>query len=153
MMVLFKKISLAFIIILVLIQFIQPAHNQNGQVLDTDISKMVSVPDNIQSILKNSCYNCHSNYTNYPFYIYIQPAGWLLSYHIRNGKEKLNFSEFGSYSKRKQVNKMNSIVKQIENDEMPLASYTFIHRDAILTATDKNVIINWASSARDSISK
>jgi hypothetical protein len=152
-MVLFKKISLAFIIILVLIQFIQPAHNQNGQVLDTDISKMVSVPDNIQSILKNSCYNCHSNYTNYPFYIYIQPAGWLLSYHIRNGKEKLNFSEFGSYSKRKQVNKMNSIVKQIENDEMPLASYTFIHRDAILTATDKNVIINWASSARDSISK
>lgn len=153
MMILLKKISFALIIILVLIQFIQPAHNQNGQVLDTDISKMVSVPDNIQSILKNSCYNCHSNYTNYPFYIYIQPAGWILSYHIQNGKEKLNFSEFGSYSKRKQVNKMNSIVKQIENDAMPLASYTFIHRDAILTTTDKNVIINWASSARDSISK
>ncbi len=152
-MILLKKISFALIIILVLIQFIQPAHNQNGQVLDTDISKMVSVPDNIQSILKNSCYNCHSNYTNYPFYIYIQPAGWILSYHIQNGKEKLNFSEFGSYSKRKQVNKMNSIVKQIENDAMPLASYTFIHRDAILTTTDKNVIINWASSARDSISK
>ncbi|MBK6861616.1 MAG: heme-binding domain-containing protein [Saprospiraceae bacterium] len=151
-MILFKKISFVFIIILVLIQFIQPAHNQNGQVLDTDISKSVFVPENVQMLLKKSCFNCHSNNTNYPFYIYIQPAGWFLSYHIRNGKEKLNFSDFGSYSKRKQESKLKSIAKQIENDVMPLASYTFIHRDAILAAEDKNLIINWANNARDSLS-
>lgn len=143
-MILIKKISLAFIIILVLIQFIQPAHNKSGQVLDTDISKIVTVPDNVQSILKNSCYNCHSNYTNYPFYIYIQPAGWLLSYHIRNGKEKLNFSEFGSYSKRRQKSKLESIVKQIETDAMPITSYTLLHRNAVLSTEQKDIVINWA---------
>lgn len=144
MMILIKKISLAFIIILVLIQFIQPAHNKSGQVLDTDISKIVTVPDNVQSILKNSCYNCHSNYTNYPFYIYIQPAGWLLSYHIRNGKEKLNFSEFGSYSKRRQKSKLESIVKQIETDAMPITSYTMLHKNAVLSSEQKDIVINWA---------
>ena len=151
-MTLLKKISLIFIIILALIQFIQPARNQNGQVLDTDISKIVFVPENVQMLLKKSCFNCHSNYTNYPFYIYIQPAGWFLSYHIQNGKEKLNFSDFGSYSKRKQESKLKSIAEQIENDVMPLASYTFIHRDAILAIEDKNVIINWANNTRDSLS-
>lgn len=144
MIILIKKISLAFIIILVLIQFIQPAHNKSGQVLDTDISKIVTVPDNVQSILKNSCYNCHSNYTNYPFYIYIQPAGWLLSYHIRNGKEKLNFSEFGSYSKRRQKSKLESIVRQIETDAMPITSYTMLHKYAVLSSEQKDIVINWA---------
>jgi hypothetical protein len=57
--------------------------------------------------------------------------------HIKEGKENLNFSWFGDYSERKQPNKLEEIVKQLKADEMPLASYTFIHRNAVLSTTQK----------------
>jgi exonuclease VII small subunit len=74
-----------------------------------------------------------------------------LDSHIKEGKENLNFSTFGDYSQRKQGNKLERIVKQIESEEMPLASYTLIHKNAILTQENKKVLINWIESKRDSI--
>jgi hypothetical protein len=147
-----KKTAFVAGAIFVLIQFVQPARNQNGQVLDTDISKMVSVPKNVQSILSKSCFDCHSNNTRYPWYTSIQPGGWFMAYHVRNGKEKLNFSDFGSYTKRRQESKLKSIAKQVEEDEMPLSSYALIHRDAVLSPSEKAAITVWANNARDSLS-
>ena len=66
--------------------------------------------------------------------------------HIKEGKEDLNFSEFGNYSERKQKNKLKSIVKQIKSDEMPLASYTMMHKNAVLSTAQKQEIINWINA-------
>ncbi|WP_173820176.1 heme-binding domain-containing protein, partial [Niastella vici] len=90
-----KKMLLGVLIVFVVIQFIQPARNKNGQVLAADISKMYSLPENVQATLKTACYDCHSNNTQYPWYVNIQPAGWMLARHIKQGKAELNFSEFG----------------------------------------------------------
>jgi hypothetical protein len=90
-----KKILLAALIVFIAIQFIRPARNECGQPSPTDISKIDSVPGNVQTILKTYCYDCHSNHTNYPWYSNIQPAGWWLASHIKEGKAELNFSEFG----------------------------------------------------------
>ncbi|TAK35383.1 MAG: cytochrome C [Saprospiraceae bacterium] len=147
-----KKTAFVAATIFALIQFVQPARNQSGQVLDTDISKKVSVPEGVQSILSKSCYDCHSNSTDYPWYTYVQPAGWLMAYHVRNGKEKLNFSDFGSYTKRRQESKLKSIASQIEDDAMPLFSYTLMHANARLSPGEKDAIVNWANHARDSLS-
>ena len=149
----FKKILTALAILFTVIQFIQPARNINGQVLATDITKVATVPDSVQMILKKACYDCHSNNTKYPFYAYIQPIGWLLNNHIVEGKKNLNFSEFGSLSKRRQTSKLKSIVDQVNDDAMPISQYTLIHRDAVLNKTEKNLIISWANSTRDSLSK
>jgi len=148
-----RKITglLALAIVLLGIQFIQPARNQNGQVLAVDISRIYKVPNEIQMILKNSCYDCHSNDTRYPWYVHIQPMGWMMAKHILNGKENLNFSEFGSYSKRKQANKLRAIETSIKDGSMPLSSYTIMHTDAKLSKEDKNLIIDWASNTKDSI--
>ena len=147
----FKKIALAGGIVLALIQFIQPARNQSGQVLDTDISSVVAVPEQVQNILKNACYDCHSNNTDYPWYTHVQPVGWIMGKHVRDGRKKLNFSDFGALSERRRESKLKAIAGQIENDEMPLSSYTWMHKRAILTQVDKDLIITWANSARDSI--
>ena len=132
-MSLYKKILLALLIAFIAIQFIQPAHNTSGQVLPTDITKTVNVPDKVLDIFKNSCYDCHSNNTRYPWYVNIQPMGWMMARHIKNGKENLNFSEFGTYSKRKQANKLRAIAKSIKDGSMPLSSYTIMHTDAKLS--------------------
>jgi hypothetical protein len=146
-----KKILLAILIVLIVIQFIQPARNKNGQVLATDISKMVSLPRDVQIILKTACYDCHSNNTNYPWYTNIQPVGWMMARHIKEGKEELNFSEFGSYAARRQLNKLKSIENSIKDGSMPISSYTIIHKNARLTNEEKALIIDWAKITRDSL--
>ena len=73
--------------------------------------------------------------------------------HINSGKDNMNFSEFGSYSKRKQSNKLRAIETSIKEGTMPLSSYTIIHSGAKLSAEDKKLIIDWVSVAKDNLSK
>lgn len=139
-----RKTVLVGFILFLLLQFYQPSRNiDDGRIVPQHITKVYKVPENVQTILKTSCFDCHSNNTNYPWYSYIQPARFFMEKHIEEGKENLNFSEFGKYSKRKQQNKLKAIAKQIKSDEMPLLSYTLIHRNAVLTATQKEELINW----------
>ena len=152
-MKLYKKILLALLIVFIAIQFIQPAQNISGQVLPADITKTVTIPDNVLNIFKNACYDCHSNNTRYPWYVNIQPMGWMMVKHIRDGKAELNFSEFGSYTSRRQISKLKGIANQIKDDEMPLSSYTIMHTDAKLSPENKKLIIDWASNTKDSLSK
>lgn len=143
----FKKIFIIGFVCFLLMQLYQPARNtDNGQVLPIHLISIYNVPDNINLILANSCYDCHSNNTNYRWYDFIQPARLLVELHIKNGKENLNFSEFGNYSKRKQINKLSRIAKQIKANEMPLASYTFLHSNAKINASQKQALISWADS-------
>ena len=147
----FKKILLGLFIVFIVIQFIRPAHNTSGQVLSTDITKTINVPDKILDVFKNSCYDCHSNDTRYPWYVNIEPMGWVMANHIKNGKANLNFSEFGSYSKRKQANKLRAIAKSINDGSMPISSYTIMHTDAKLSEENKKNITDWVSHTKDSM--
>ena len=147
-----KKIGFVLLIGFIAIQFIQPAHNKTDKVLPTDITNTVVVTNQVLNILQNSCYDCHSNNTRYPWYSFIQPGAWLMASHIRRGKVMLNFNQFGDLSNRKQQSKLQGIVNQIKDNEMPLSSFTLLHRNAILTAEQKAILINWATSAKDSLS-
>jgi hypothetical protein len=146
-----KKILIVLGIVFIAIQFIQPAHNKSGQVLPTDFGNIYTVPANVQPILQNACYDCHSNNTRYPLYSYIQPAGWILANHIKKGKAMLNLSDFGSYSFRRRISKLKDMVAEIEDGEMPLASYKMLHKNARLSAAEKDLIVNWIRKTADSL--
>ena len=148
---LLRKILLAIGIVFIGIQFIQPAHNKSEQVLETDISKIILLPSNIDTLLKNACFDCHSNNTTYPWYANIQPMAWLMANHINNGKAMLNFSEFGKLSKRKQISKLNSISNSIKDKSMPLSSYILMHNKAQLSKVEKELLINWIQQSLDSL--
>jgi hypothetical protein len=98
----------------------------------------------VENILKASCYDCHSNNTTYPWYFNVQPAGWWLGSHIENGKKEVNFDEFATYSLRRQFKKFKEIREQVEEGEMPLSSYTLIHRSTILSSEQKETVVKWA---------
>ena len=149
----FKKIVVVILILFLLMQLYQPSPNLDyGKVLPENFTKLYYVPMNVQTILKTSCYDCHSNNTNYPWYSNLQPIRFFMDGHINEAKENLNFSEFGNYSRRKKENKLDRIIKQIKSDEMPLNSYTLIHKNAKLTDQNKIVLINWMQEIKDSIS-
>lgn len=143
----FQILLLAFIVI----QFIRPAKNKAEGISQNDISKIYPVPENVQTILKTSCYDCHSNNTVYPWYAQIQPVAWWLNNHIQDGKKDLNFSEFASYRIRRQYKKLEEINELVKKDEMPLDSYLWLHKNAKLDDQQKLTLANWVTTIRDTI--
>src|SRR5690348_8692192 len=115
-----KRVVLIIIILLVIIQFIRPSRNLSSVQSANDISRHYTVPDTVAHILDRACNDCHSNNTRYPWYTNIQPVGWWMQHHVNDGKEELNFSEFGSYPAKRQAHKLEEVAKQVKDDEMPL---------------------------------
>ena len=146
-----KRSFQILLLIFIIIQFIRPAKNKSDGISKNDISKIYPVPENVQTILKTSCYDCHSNNTIYPWYANIQPVAWWLDDHIQEGKKELNFSEFASYRIGRQYRKLDEINKEIKEDEMPLDNYLWIHKYAKLDKQQKLTLANWVISVRDSI--
>ena len=136
---------------LIVIQFFPITLNESDTVPQSDFMKVNQVPATIKNRLQVSCYDCHSNNTNYPWYSKIQPSAWYLEDHIQEGKDELNFNEWAEYSDRRKNSKLRSIISQIEEDEMPLDSYTLIHRDAILSDEDKTLIVDFITALKDSL--
>ena len=146
-----KIIAVVLLVAFVGIQFVPTERNQSDVVPKTDFMLVNSVPDRIKSKLQTSCYDCHSNNTQYPWYNKVQPIAWFLEDHIKEGKAELNFNEWDSLSNRRKKSKLRSIIKQIESDKMPLDSYTLIHKDASFSETEKQELIKWVEQLKDSI--
>lgn len=143
----FKVLFLILLALFILIQlYPRPMKNIEQSFNPNDISVTNKTTLAVQNILKSSCYNCHSNNTTYPWYSTVQPTAWWLGNHIRDGKKELNFSEFGTYSLRKKYKKFEEIIKEVKENEMPLKSYTLIHTDAKLDASEKAQLLDWANA-------
>ncbi|GAB3944898.1 heme-binding domain-containing protein [Spirosoma harenae] len=146
-----RKILIALLVILVIIQFFRPEKNQASGPSPNDIATKYAVPANVQTVLKRSCYDCHSNNTTYPWYDNIQPVAWWLNSHIHEGKEELNFSEFTAYSPKRARHKLEEVGEAVTDGWMPLGSYLWIHHDAKLKPEEAKLIADWASKIRSEI--
>lgn len=145
-----KRVLLILLIIFIILQAFRPAKN-NSNDTTKDISKSYVVPENVKVILAKACNDCHSNRTRYPWYAEIQPVSWWLASHIKDGKSHLNFNEFDSYRIARQYKKLEECIKEVKEGGMPLPSYTIIHKDAILTDAEKEILYNWCDILRDTI--
>lgn len=116
----------------------------------TTIDSVYRLPPGVAGILQTSCYDCHSNHTRYPWYAELQPIGWLLSKHVKEGKRELNFSEFAAYSERRKISKLKSIAAQVRNGDMPLRSYKWLHAGGRLTGVEKQQITQWVDTLIES---
>ena len=148
-----KPLALVLLAALIIIQFFRPEKNvsTNSTLSSNDIGKAYHVPDEVGKILQTSCYDCHSNNTKYPWYSYIQPVTWWLNDHIVEGKKEIDFSEFATYNIRKRYKKMDEIIKEVKEDEMPTNSYTLLHGYAKLDKDQKSSLMNWATAIRDTM--
>jgi len=146
-----KKVLVGLLVILVVIQFIRPAKNINIDPAPQDIAAVYPMPDSVHHLLQVACYDCHSNNTRYPWYDNIQPVAWWLNDHIKDGKKELNFSEFGSFNTKRKFRKLKKIASEIEEGEMPLDSYTWMHKDAVLTPAQKQMLIEWSKGLSQQI--
>jgi len=146
----FKKILLALLAIFVIIQLFRPEKN-NSNDLTNAVTKKYDVPEEVAIILKNACNDCHTNNTVYPWYGNVQPVAWWLDEHVKDGKRHLNLSDFTNLPIAVQNHKFEEIVEVIDENEMPLESYTYLglHQEANLTSKEKDVLKAWAVKQMD----
>jgi len=122
---------------LIIIQFL-PVERTNPQVMNK-----INAPDKVMKIMEKSCFDCHSNETKWPWYSYVAPISFLVIHDVEEGREYLNFSEWGNYPFDKQNNLKVQIWEEVEQDKMPLNLYTFTHPNAVVTFNEKQIIKTW----------
>ncbi|WP_299834414.1 heme-binding domain-containing protein [uncultured Tenacibaculum sp.] len=139
-----KKAGWLALLAFVVIQFI-PTEKNNGEMASLDVFTYETNPSpQVKTILKNACYDCHSNVTNYPWYHSIAPVNFWINHHVEEGKEHLNFSNWSKYSSRKKEHKMEEFWEEVEEKHMPLNSYTWTHGGAVLTDEEIAMVVTWA---------
>ena len=140
-----KKVVFAFVGLLLAIQLIRPKFNNPPVNSSQDFQNVTQAPAEVVSILKKACYDCHSNETKYPWYAQIAPVSWFLANHINEGREKLNFSTFGTLSAEDRSEALDEAVESIQEGEMPLPSYTWLglHPEANLSSAERDILLTW----------
>lgn len=137
-----KKVFLIIITVLVVLQFI-PAKIENPT---TDPSLEIKVPAEIMSIFKRSCYDCHSNQVNIPWYASVAPMSFTIKRHVDLGRKWLNFSQWENYSEKEKDDKLKGIFRTVYA-AMPLASYLSLHEEAKLSKEDIKKVRDWTGKA------
>ena len=79
-----------------------------------DFLTIKKAPEEVSKVIRNSCYDCHSNETKYPWYSNIAPVSWWMKDHIIDGRKHLNFSTFATYDTERQLRKLDESVEMIE---------------------------------------
>jgi hypothetical protein len=144
-----KIIAILLAIAFIAIQFKRPAFTNPPENPAETIESSINVPKDVEMILSRSCADCHSNRTNYPWYSKIAPASWLLADHIDEGRKELNISVWNTYETRKKIRKLDSICEEVQDGEMPLPSYLWIHWDAAMKPGDAATLCNWANGEKE----
>ena len=149
-----RRVFVILCLLLVAIQFFRPTKNLSpGPMSPDDLRALQPIPEAVKTRLEIGCYDCHSNNTRYPWYAEIQPVAWWLDVHVRDGKRELNFSNFGRYPLKRQVDKLESVIDELNNHTMPLPSYTWTHREASFTDSERGEIVAWAEALRDKLAE
>lgn len=138
-----KRVLLGLFIGFLIMQFFQIDKTQPPSDPADDFISQLSPPDQVANLLKRSCYDCHSYKTNYPWYTSVAPLSWWIGHHIQEGREHLNFSEWGKYTDRRKKHKLEECWEEVEEGLMPLDSYLWVHGEAKLSQEQASILIDW----------
>ncbi|WP_179352479.1 heme-binding domain-containing protein [Winogradskyella vidalii] len=143
-----KKIAVLLLVIFIGAQFFRPDKNKGDSTAVIAFFDDTNPPKDVKLILENTCLDCHSDYTYYPWYSHITPVNYWMADHITHGKTHFNMSRWKSYSEAKKDEKLDELIKMVEAKKMPLTSYTWLHKDADLSQAQIDAVVSWANNVR-----
>lgn len=138
-----KIVWLSILAIVIIIQVIPTGRPEVIEQNKNDLIANNVIPDSVASLLKNSCYDCHSNQTVYPWYAYVAPVSWLVVRDVKVGRKHMNFSKWESLSKTDKAKHLTDINDEVSMGSMPMVIYPIMHPEARLTAEERQMIIDW----------
>lgn len=143
-----KKILYGILGLFVVIQFFRIDKENPPINTEMNFVAIYNAPQEMQDLLQVSCYDCHSNETVYPWYSNVAPVSWWLKDHINHGRDHLNFSLWGEYEEKRKDHKLEEIIEEVKEHEMPLKSYLIAHSEAKLDNSKREQLTSWIQSLR-----
>ncbi len=141
-----KRVLIVLLIALVLLQFYRPEKNESEYREVASFETETQPSSEVKALLEGKCYDCHSNKTDYPWYAEVAPISLLIADHVEEGNEHFNVSEWDSYDAKKRDHKLDELIEEVEEGEMPEKGYALIHGG--ITEEEKATLISWAQNAR-----
>ena len=141
-----RNILLGLLVLFVLIQLIRIDKTNPSSDAAQEFMTIEKPPNQVANILKNACYDCHSHNTAYPWYTNLAPVSWMIRSHIKGGRQQVNFSTWGTYDAKKRQHKLEEMAEEVAEKKMPMKSYTWLHSEAKLSATDRQTLIDWVKT-------
>ncbi|XOV92344.1 MAG: heme-binding domain-containing protein [Bacteroidota bacterium] len=145
-----KKVKYALLGIIALLIIIQFFTGEKPTVTSDnpgDIHQVLSINTEVSKILKEACYDCHSNETIYPWYASVAPVSWLVIHDVNEGRRELNFSTWAEYPVKRKNHKLDEVIELVEEGEMPMPIYTITHSEAKLSQEDIKLLVDWAKAS------
>ncbi len=139
-----KHLTLGTLVVGLAVQLHRPARTNPPVDPGRTVAATASIPAEVSSILRRSCFDCHSNETRWPWYSAIVPMSWAVAGHVTEGRETMNFSEWGAYPPRKRVAMLEKMCDEVREKKMPLPSYLILHSEARLAEADWQAICDWS---------
>jgi hypothetical protein len=148
--VILKLVILVGILVLAIGQ-IFPPDRTNPPINPNMTFETVAHPgQELASVVRRACYNCHSNETVWPWYSRVAPVSWLVAGDVEEGRSHLNFSEWGLLSRDMSRLKLQNACNQVKAGEMPLWFYVWMHPESRLSEQDVQTICAGAGEAEQS---
>lgn len=145
----YLKYSIYLIVaFLVVAQFFRIDKSEPESAPADDFILVSNPPEEIATIIKTACYDCHSHQSKYPWYSNVAPLSWWIKDHINEGRGHLNFSTWNTYPERRKDHKLEEFSEMVETGEMPLKSYLWVHGEARLSDEQREKLSAWAKEFR-----
>ena len=145
----FKRVGAFGLLSVIVLQFANLSRQNPPVARGNDLLASNPPPPSVVALLKNSCYDCHSFETKWPWYSYVAPFSWRIARDVRAARASLNFSEWPHDDPRRARKRWRHIAEEVENGEMPPPSYAWLHRQARLNPQRRAELLEWAKGQVD----
>ncbi|MFI5398010.1 MAG: heme-binding domain-containing protein [Candidatus Binatia bacterium] len=135
------KAGIAIAVVAAAAQFARPAR------MNPPVHSDLIAPVEVKALLRDACYDCHSNETRWPRYSTIAPLSWLMQHDVNRGRERLNFSQWAEYASdpATAAQKLEKIAQFVTRGDMAPWYYRMLHPTARLTPTQRDALIGWVN--------
>ncbi len=148
----FVKVFLIIVgLIFVIMQFIPMGLSSTPANSGVDLIAVTQPPVPVAAMLRGACYDCHSQETRWPWYSRVAPVSWWLADHIKEGRKRLDFSDWPVADPKRAKKKLGQIADSVQEEEMPLASYAWMHASARFSAADRKLLTDWAAAEAEKL--
>jgi hypothetical protein len=139
-----KWIFAAGVVVFALLQLMNPTRTNPPVTPGHDLMATNAPPLQIAALLHAACYDCHSYETKWPWYSRIAPVSWLVVGDVKDGRERMNFSDWPRELPERAAKRLGRISEEVGYKDMPPSKYTLMHPEARLTADQRQQLIHWA---------
>ena len=140
-----KWLLVGLIVVFALIQLIQPNRTNPPVIPSRSLEAHVEVPPEVLTVMKRSCYDCHSSSTVWPWYSRVAPVSWYVAHDVNGARRHVNLQDWeAQINEQEGKEHLGLICKEVREGDMPPADYRFMHKGTDVSPAETAAVCAWS---------